>query len=72
MKFEPTSRRGIPDRIAIWPGNTVDFIELKTEKGKLRPEQERFLHKLDVEYGCNVYVLYGIEDIEQYLATIQA
>lgn len=35
--------KGLPDLIAIAPGLPMGFIELKTDKGKVRPEQQAFI-----------------------------
>ena len=52
-KFVSPNQRGVPDRIVVWPGGRVHFVELKTRNGKLSKLQiseqkklmERRLHR---------------------------
>ena len=48
------SPAGFPDEVLVRPPRTI-FAELKAEKGKLRPEQMRWLDEL-AECGHEVYV----------------
>lgn len=57
---------GVPDRIVVWPGGRVDFIELKTETGVLSPRQKVVLDHLR-SLGCNVRVLRGSDAVAAYL-----
>lgn len=57
---------GVPDRIVVWPGGRVDFIELKTETGVLSPRQKIVLDHLR-SLGCNVRVLRGSDAVAAYL-----
>ena len=66
VKLAPTVA-GVPDRLAIWPGGRVEFVELKTAKGKLRPIQEIW-HSRVAKLGINVVVLQGEGEIREYLA----
>ena len=58
---------GVPDRIVIWPGGHIDFIELKTKTGRLSRMQYTQIPRLD-KLGCMVSILYGDEGVDRYLA----
>lgn len=57
---------GLPDRLVCLPDGTVFFTELKTEKGRLSPQQR---HKVDElsKMRQRVRVLYGERDVEEFL-----
>lgn len=57
---------GVPDRIVVWPGGQVDFIELKTETGVLSAMQKVQIHRLEI-LGCCVRVLKGSNAVTAYL-----
>lgn len=68
-KFTSPGNTGVPDREVILPGGRIFFVELKTEKGRTSPVQQaqiRALRKL----GCEVRVLYGMQDVENFLQEI--
>ena len=49
--------RGFPDLTMIRPeGGTLLFIELKSEKGRLSPEQKRYRDALSNCEGCHYYL----------------
>ena len=50
-KFVSPGNRGVPDRIVIFPGGSVTFVELKAPGKKLRPEQ-RVQRQLITQMGC--------------------
>lgn len=49
-------RNGAPDRLVLFPGGVVAWVELKSETGKLRPEQERE-HERFIKFGQRVVVI---------------
>lgn len=57
---------GLPDRLICLPNGAVFFAELKTEKGRLSPQQR---HKVDElsKMRQQVWVLYGERDVENFL-----
>lgn len=65
-KLLPT-RKGIPDRLVIWPTGRVDFVELKTATGVLSAHQRLWL-KDAVARGQHCHVVYGTPGIRAYLA----
>ncbi len=40
IKFAPAGTAGVPDRIVIWPGGRIDFVECKTFGGTVGPLQQ--------------------------------
>ena len=53
---------GVPDRIAMFPGGKIAFVEMKAPGEKPRPLQ-RARHELLRKLGFRVYVLDEIEKI---------
>jgi len=45
-KFVSPQRRGVPDRICIFPDGTIVFIEVKSEGEVLQPHQAREAEKM--------------------------
>lgn len=65
FKFVSPGNRGVPDRIAIYPGGKIHFIELKTKVGGLSALQKMQISRLrDLE--TDVFVLRGIEGVSIY------
>lgn len=59
-KFTSPSNRGVPDRIVLFPGGRVMFLEVKQEKGKLSALQQRHLERLK-DLGFVAEVAYGLD-----------
>jgi hypothetical protein len=55
-KFESPGNDGVPDRIVIFPGNRIYFVELKRPGGKPRPLQIKKINEL-TGFGCKVLVI---------------
>lgn len=53
--------RGISDLIAVKNGITV-YIEVKTDKGRLSPDQIRFMDEIK-NHGAQYIVARGIDDV---------
>jgi hypothetical protein len=49
--FRPAATRGVPDIIGILPGGRMLAIEVKSEKGRITPEQESFLDEINRNGG---------------------
>ena len=68
-KFTSPGKRGVPDRIVIWPAYgfaRVHFVELKTIGGKLEPIQERD-HARRKRLGCRVEVIWTKAQVDEYI-----
>lgn len=65
-KLVSPGNAGLPDRLICLPNGAVFFVELKTEKGRLSPQQR---HKVDElsKMRQQVRVLYGERDVENFL-----
>ena len=68
-KWVSPSRRGVPDRILIFPDGRVVFAELKTKWGRLSPLQ-RYEHKRLTEQGATVVVFKTFENYEKWFIQI--
>lgn len=60
-----TNMSGIPDRLVILP-DLIVFVELKTDRGRLSKIQKHVI-KLLSALGCHVEVLYGRDQIKEFL-----
>jgi hypothetical protein len=68
VKLAPTIA-GIPDRLVLWPNGKFHLVELKTVTGKRRAIQIH-RHKELLAMGHEVVVLYGEQDILDWLDTV--
>lgn len=70
LKFVSPGNPGVPDRIYIFPGGKVYFVELKKELGKLSEiqkwQRERFL-----SMGCRFYVVKGMESARKFIKELE-
>lgn len=60
---------GVPDRVVVLPRGRVEFVELKTEQGRLSKSQLVQIERL-VKLEQHVSVLYGAEEVDRYLKEI--
>lgn len=65
-KFVSPGNIGVPDRIVIWPDGRIEFIELKTAKGRLSKTQATQIARLQA-MECDVHILYGMDAVNAYL-----
>ncbi|GAA0109270.1 VRR-NUC domain-containing protein [Clostridium tertium] len=71
VKFQSPGLDGVPDRLVLFPGGRIAFVELKAPGKKLRPIQEKRLKQLK-ELGFLVYVIDNLEMIGGVLNEIQS
>lgn len=57
---------GTPDLLAVLPGGRTAWIEVKTPRGAVRPEQARFLRRLQ-GMGHAAGVARSLEDAEKII-----
>lgn len=70
-KFESPGNDGVPDRLVIFPGNRIYFVELKAPGKKPRPLQIKQMRDL-ASFGCDVRVIDSIELVDQFLKEVGA
>lgn len=69
VKLAPTER-GIPDRLAIFPGGRLFLVELKTEAGRLSPIQKVLHDRLRENFDVKVYTLAGRDQVVEWLRRV--
>ena len=62
---------GVPDRIVLFPGGRIGFVEVKAPGQKMRPLQKKRKRQLE-SLGFLVFCVDGIEQIEEVLNAIQS
>ncbi len=68
-KFVSPGNSGVPDRIIFLPGGRIYFVELKTKKG--RPSAlQKLQRRRFKELGHEVYLLYGMDEVKEFLSEI--
>lgn len=66
-KWTSPGNAGVPDRIVIFPGGIVEFVELKAPKKVPTPKQE-LQHRRIRERGKEVWVIDSKEGVDLFLA----
>ena len=64
-KFVSPQRRGVPDRILVFPNWRVAFAELKAPDGRLSKLQEHEQKKL-TDQGAEVQTFYSFEAFSEW------
>lgn len=70
VKFISPGLDGVPDRLVLFPGGRLAFVEVKAPGKKMRPLQERRAKQLRA-LGFQVYCLDCMEKIGGILDEIQ-
>ena len=70
LKFISPGYDGVPDRIVLFPGGRIAFVEVKAPGKALRPLQVRRKRQLELP-GFKVYVLDAAEQIDEILKAIR-
>ncbi|MEK4181741.1 VRR-NUC domain-containing protein [Aeribacillus sp. FSL K6-1121] len=65
-KFESPGNDGVPDRIVIFPGNKIYFVEVKAPNGKVRPLQLKRMQEL-TQFGCKVLVINSKQGVDGFI-----
>jgi len=65
--FKASPIKGFPDLAGVFPNGKFFAIELKTDKGKLSPEQTDWITKLNMS-GAMAVVLRSKEEISEFVA----
>lgn len=60
------STPGVPDILGILPGGRMLAIEVKTERGKVSPHQERFIKNIN-DNGGLAFVARSFDDVVRTL-----
>ena len=70
-KFVSPGLDGVPDRLLLFPGGRLAFVEVKAPGKKPRPLQRRRIEQLTA-LGFRVYVLDSKEQIGEIMDEVQA
>ena len=70
-KFVSPGLDGVPDRLLLFPGGKLAFVEVKAPGEKPRPLQRRRIEQLTA-LGFRVYVLDSKEQIGEIMDEVQA
>lgn len=60
---------GVPDRICIFPGGRVVFVELKGPGGRVSAAQRLQIDRL-LALGCAVYVAWSRDDVDWIIGEV--
>lgn len=61
-KWVSPGNSGVPDRIVMFPEGQIEFVEMKTEEGRLTDTQRTQIRRLR-SYGHDVSVVYGVKGL---------
>lgn len=69
-KWVSPGQNGVPDRICLIPGGRIVFVELKTSRGNLRPEQHVQIKRLR-RLGFRTVVIYGEHEADEFVREVR-
>lgn len=65
-KFTSPGRRSVPDRICLFPGGKIAFVEVKAPTGTLTKLQKQELRMLRI-LGQKAFVVYSYDDVDDLI-----
>lgn len=70
LKFKAVCFNGVPDRLIMLPGRQLYFVELKRPKGGVLSPVQITVHKLFKFLGFPVYVIWTVEQLDNFILEI--
>ena len=70
LKFKAPGFNGVPDRLILLPGKQIYFVELKKPKGGVLSPVQLVMHKLFASLGFKIYVIWTIEQLENFILEV--
>lgn len=70
LKFKAPGFNGVPDRLILLPGKQIYFVELKKPKGGSLSPVQVVVHKLFAALGFKVYVIWTIEQLDNFILEV--
>lgn len=70
LKFKAIMFNGVPDRLLLLPGGRIYFVELKKPKGGVISPVQRTVHAIFKRLGFPVYLIFTVEDLNNFLIEI--
>jgi hypothetical protein len=68
-KFESPGNDGVPDRLVLFPGNRISFVELKAPGKKPRPLQLKQMRDISA-FGCEVLVIDSKKGVDEFITKV--
>lgn len=65
-KFESPGNDGVPDRLVLFPGRKIFFVELKAPGKKPRPLQVKQMRDI-ASYGQDVRVIDSKDEVDKFI-----
>lgn len=69
FKFESPGNDGVPDRLVVFPGNRIYFVELKAPGKKPRPLQVKQMRDLS-NFDCDVRVIDSKQGVDNFIQQV--
>ena len=69
-KFVSPGHCGVADRLVFLPGGVLYIIEVKTERGKESPMQQRERVRM-MSLGFNAIILHGKSDVDKWIKGVK-
>lgn len=68
-KWVSPGNRGVQDRLAIFPGGKIAFVETKSPGKPLEPLQKKWARML-LDMGHRVYKIDSVEDVDRFIQEV--
>ena len=68
LKLDPSTLRGVPDRLAVLPGGVLAFAEMKSPVGRTDPLQDYRIAMLRA-LGVRAGVVRSVADLKKLVGT---